>query len=231
MPKFLDRPSWYSSNGTMTYGVGIPSTTPTDGTIPVYRNAAGDFTAISPTISGLHLTDVSAWYAPIVAPGSPARLVYSDATNIPKWTAAPPGTANIPYTFPSGINWLGAGESGAFLMTKGTADAPRWIKCIASGTYTGTGTLSNIVSDSNDEVRDSLYILFPLLATDSLNVAGQGGFLLMIGFKTTTGNYVSLYTDATGDWNITSGGGTRVGSNRGASGQLQYFIFRGTATK
>ena len=231
MPKFLDQPQWYTSNGAVSYGVGIPSTTPTDGTIPVYRNAAGYFTAIAPTISGLHLTDVSSWYAPIVAPGSPARLVYSDATNIPKWTEAPPGTASIPYSYPSGINWLGAGESGAFLMTKGTADGPRWIKAIVSGTYTGTGTLSNIVSDSNDEVRDSLYILFPLLATDSLNVAGQGGFLLMIGFKTTTGNYVSLYTDATGDWNITSGGGTRVGSNRGASGQLQYFIFRGTATK
>ena len=231
MPKFLDRPSWYSSNGTMTYGVGIPSATPTDGTIPVYRNAAGDFTAISPTISGLHLTDVSAWYAPIVAPGSPARLVYSDATNIPKWTAAPPGTASIPYTFPSGINWLGAGESGAFLMTRGTADAPRWIKCISSGTYTGTGQLSQIVSDSNDEVRDSLFVLFPSLATDSLNIGSRAGYLLMIGFKTAAGRYVSLYTDATGDWDITSGGGVMVGSNRGASGEMQYFIFRGTATK
>lgn len=87
MPKFLDRPSWYESGGTQVYGVGVTNSASTygDGAIPVYRTAAGGFTTISPTINGLHFTDINAWYAPVSKPSSNFALCYWTPNSRPEW--------------------------------------------------------------------------------------------------------------------------------------------------
>ena len=87
MPKYLDRPSWYESGGTQVYGVGVTNSASTygDGAIPVYRAAAGGFTTISPTINGLHFTDINAWYAPVSKPSSSFALCYWTPNNRPEW--------------------------------------------------------------------------------------------------------------------------------------------------
>lgn len=116
MPKFLDQPSWYASNGTQVYGVGTSkSTSHTDGAVPVWRQAAGYFDEIVPTLNGHSFTDISVWYAP---PNKP--VTYDSICHMTPQD-----------TYPS---WLGvASNYPAVLAYSASAEKIQWLSGTSSG--------------------------------------------------------------------------------------------------
>ena len=130
MPKFLDQPSWYASNGTQVYGVGTSnSTSHTNGAVPVWRQVAGYFDEIVPTVNGFPFTDIHSWYAPTTNPNG-GQVLSSTGTGAPTWKetlSSVNGRAiQSSYGNTSIYAPVSGGTKGQVLASSGNGVAPGW---------------------------------------------------------------------------------------------------------
>lgn len=177
MPKFLDRPSWYESNGTQVYGVGISASSHVEGEIPVYRAAAGTFTAVTPLLNGTTLTNMSSWYAPL-----------TNGT----W-----GQILIGHTGYGRPVWLDPGESGKFLRTNGAlSGSPSWDYPIK--TYSTVGSTVNEQAMSQNGMIGNKYVSFLGNPDYNLKVGTATIGKFVIYFKFGAGKAFYMYATSNG---------------------------------
>lgn len=125
MPKFLDVPSWYNSQGTLSYGVGVDTNErPTVGDVPCVHLPSGELNWRSLMVNGGQSGDINI-YAP-TSTGTAGQILQSNGImGAPSWqdfnvNGAAIGTRSTSIYAPGA-----AGSKGQILMSAGSG-APEW---------------------------------------------------------------------------------------------------------
>lgn len=84
MPKFLDVPSWYNSQGTLSYGVGVDTNErPTVGDVPSVHLSSGELNWRALMVNGGQSGDINI-YAP-TSGGNFGQILQSNGNKAPIW--------------------------------------------------------------------------------------------------------------------------------------------------
>lgn len=125
MPKFLDVPSWYNSQGTLSYGVGVDTNEqPGVGDVPCVHLPSGELNWRHLMANGATSGDISI-YAP-TSTGTAGQILQSNGImGAPSWqdfnvNGATIGTRSTSIYAPGA-----AGSKGQILMSTGS-NAPEW---------------------------------------------------------------------------------------------------------
>lgn len=109
MPKFLDVPSWYNSQGTLSYGVGVDTNErPTVGDVPSVHLPSGELNWRALMVNGGQSGDINI-YAPTSNPPG-GQVLLSSGTGAPVWQ-----------DFDVNGNAIGAGAYSTSIYAPGTA--------------------------------------------------------------------------------------------------------------
>ena len=147
MPKFLDAPSWYNSQGTLSYGVGVDTNErPGVGNVPCVHLPSGELNWRALMVNGAQSGDISI-YAPTtrgndnsvciwngddyrpdwLTPGSnPAVLAYSASREETEWLEATSGGNVLCNTGNGNLAWTTGGSAGQVLTYQGASSKPTW---------------------------------------------------------------------------------------------------------
>lgn len=188
MPKFLDAPSWYASNGTQVYGVGTSnSTSHTNGAVPVWRQVGGYFDEIVPTLNGYPFTDVRSWYAPTTNPNG-GRVLSSTGTGAPTWKetlSSVNGRAIQSSYGNTGIYApVSSGTKGQVLVSGGNGVAPGWSD--ANPLYMHIFTCNRRETNTNPEYMRAVTFMFD---HKSAGDATLSRFLYNNGYTSSSNTY------------------------------------------
>lgn len=109
MPKFLDVPSWYNSQGTLSYGVGVDTDElPTVGDVPCVHLPSGELNWRALMVNGGQSGDISIFAPTSNPPGG--QVLLSSGTDAPVWQ-----------DFDVNGNAIGTGAYSTSIYAPGTA--------------------------------------------------------------------------------------------------------------
>ena len=139
MPKFLDVPSWYNSQGTLTYGVGVDTNErPGVGNVPCVHLPSGELNWRALMVNGAQSGDINI-YAPTAKGNDNSVCIWNGDDYRPDWVNPGNNPAVLAYSASAeSTSWLESTVSGQVLTNSGYGGL-HWVSPANVGAAYGSG--------------------------------------------------------------------------------------------